>query len=453
MTCSCCAQGKAVVCGLLSSAVAWLTDKKTVLTSMSRKIITTLLVGAVAIQASTAMADFLEGATGSLELRNMYYSRDFRNEGAAQSKRDEWAQGFILNLQSGFTQGRVGVGVDALGTLGVKLDSSPDRTGSGILAFDSQRQVEDEYSKLTLTAKARAGQTQVHLGGLHPTLPLLWSNNSRLLPQVFRGGMLVSNDLQPLRLTLLRVNRLKQRNSTDFERLTAFGYTPVEADHLDYLALDYQAADGLTLSYHLVELDTLYRSHFAGVKFSHALALGELVGDIRYFAASETGSERLGDVDNRTLSSLFAWRLAGHSFGVGYQKARGDTPFAFVNGTDTYLFGESLVSAFSAPGQRVRLLRYDYDFAALGLPGLSLGIKYAKGDQVDPTLLNTVQAAGLRARGVQGGEWERMTDIAYTVQDGTFEGLSLQWRNATNRSTYADSADENRLILRYTFQF
>lgn len=420
---------------------------------MSRHIITALALAAGAIQAPTAMADFLGDASGSLELRNMYYSRDFRNPEAVQSKRDEWAQGFILNLQSGYTEGRVGFGMDALATLGIKLDSSPDRTGSGILAYDSERQVEDEYSKLTLTAKARFGQTQAHIGGLHPTLPLLWSNNSRLLPQVFRGGMLVSNDLQPLRLTLLRVNRVKQRNSTDFERLTAFGYAPVEADHLDYLALDYQAADGLSLSYHLVELDELYRSHFAGVKFRQALAVGELVADIRYFAADEVGSERLGEVDNRTFSSLVAWELAGHSLGVGYQNADGDTPFAFVNGADTYLFAESLASTFTAPGERARLLRYSYDFAAAGLPGLTLGVKYTKGDQVDPALLSSVQAAGLRERGESGREWERMTDIAYTVQSGTFEGVSLQWRNSTNRSTYADSADENRLIMRYTFHF
>lgn len=225
---------------------------------MFKNTIRLLLVYAMAATAPAALADFLGDAKASLELRNVYYNRDFRNEGAAQSKRDEWGQGFILNLQSGFTEGRIGFGVDALGTLGVKLDSSPDRTGSGILARDSERNVADEYSKVTLTAKARAGQTEVHLGGLHPTLPLLWSNNSRLLPQVFRGGMLVSNDLQPLRLTLLRVNRVKQRDSTDFERLTAFGYSPVEAGHLDYLALDYQVADDLSLSYHLVDLDELY---------------------------------------------------------------------------------------------------------------------------------------------------------------------------------------------------
>src|SRR5690606_10216681 len=276
---------------------------------------------------------------------------------------------------------------------------------------------------------------------------------SRLLPQILRGGMLVSTDLEPLRISLRRVNAVKQRNSTDFESLTAFGYAPVRADHYDYLALDYQALSSLSLSYHLAELKDLYRSHFFGLKLDHPLAAGRLLSDIRYFDASDTGNEGLGEVDNRTLSSWLGYNLAGHTFGGGYQKAWGSTPFAFLNGADTYLFGESLVSTFTAPQERVWCLRYGFDFAQAGLPGLTLGVKYVKGDQVDPTLLNTAQAAELRAQGRDGKEWERVTDIAYQVQSGPLKDLSLQWRNSTNRSTYADSANENRLIVRYTFNF
>jgi hypothetical protein len=48
------------------------------------------------------------------------------------SKREESAQGFILNLQSGYTEGTVGFGIDALG-IRFQLDSSPDRSNSGLL--------------------------------------------------------------------------------------------------------------------------------------------------------------------------------------------------------------------------------------------------------------------------------------------------------------------------------
>src|SRR5262245_59882749 len=103
-----------------------------------------------------AHADFIKDSKASVEMRNFYFNRDFRDSTPAQqSKAEEWAQGFILRYESGYTEGTIGVGVDAIGMLGLKLDSSPDRTNTGILPKTASGDAPDDYSKAGATAKLR----------------------------------------------------------------------------------------------------------------------------------------------------------------------------------------------------------------------------------------------------------------------------------------------------------
>src|SRR5690606_31051204 len=63
---------------------------------------------------------FVEDASLDLLLRNTYWNRDHGDGVQDQSR---WGQGFIATFESGFTQGTIGVGVDAYGLLGIKLDT------------------------------------------------------------------------------------------------------------------------------------------------------------------------------------------------------------------------------------------------------------------------------------------------------------------------------------------
>ncbi|MFG0418617.1 OprD family porin [Pseudomonas sp. zjy_8] len=417
-----------------------------------------LVLSALYCACQTAQAAFIHDGSGSLELRNFYFDRDFHGDSATQSRRSEWAQGFMLRLQSGYTDGVVGFGLDAAGMLGLKLDSSPDRSGSGLLPRGSDKRAADDYAKAVATFKARLAQSELKAGGLSPQLPLLASNSSRLFPQWFNGVQLVSKDLDRFTFTLLQVNATKLRDSTDYEDLTAMAQqgaysATATSDRLRYAGVDYQPLNNLTLSLHTSVLEDLFRRDFAGFKFKTRLGPGDVFTEWRWFNARKQGRALLGGVDNQTLSTNFGYSVQGHTFSGGYQKVRGDTAYAYVGGTDTYLFSEQQVSTFALANERAWMLRYDFNFAAVGIPGLTFNVRYVKGNQVDLQRIASAKGRTLAAADGEGREWERTTDITYVVQSGALRNVSLRWRNASMRSNFADAADENRVIVGYTFEF
>ncbi|MBF3201269.1 outer membrane porin, OprD family, partial [Pseudomonas aeruginosa] len=141
---------------------------------------------------------------------------------------------------------------------------------------------------------------------------------------------------------------------------------------------------------------------------------------------------------NRAFGALFSLRLGAHAVAAGYQRISGDDPYPYIAGSDPYLVNFIQIGDFGNVDERSWQLRYDYDFGALGLPGLSFMSRYVSGDNV--------------ARGAanDGKEWERNTDLGYVVQSGPLKNLGVKWRNATVRSNFANDLDENRLILSYS---
>ncbi len=82
-----------------------------------------------------AQADLVEDSHASLELRNFYFNRDFRQTARATTPTNG-RRASSLRLESGFSEGTVGFGVDAIGLLGFKLDSGGGSGGTGLLPAD-----------------------------------------------------------------------------------------------------------------------------------------------------------------------------------------------------------------------------------------------------------------------------------------------------------------------------
>jgi len=191
----------------------------------SRTFLLSSLAAAILGMSNTASAAFIEDSKAAVELRNFYMNRDFRQSGAAQSKAEEWAQGFILKMESGYTEGPVGFGLDAIGLLGVKLDSGSGRGGTGLLPRSASGEPADDYGTAGLTAKAKLSATTLHVGTLQPVIPVLMRNDSRLLPNIYRGAWLQSKEVEGLTLDLGMLDRTSYRDSSDYEEMTVFNPT------------------------------------------------------------------------------------------------------------------------------------------------------------------------------------------------------------------------------------
>ncbi|WXL24294.1 OprD family porin [Ectopseudomonas mendocina] len=410
-----------------------------------KKISTPVLVSGLALLPSFAHADFIADSKASIETRNFYFNRDYRQDEASQSYSEEWAQSFLLRYESGYTDGTVGVGVDALGLLGLKLDSSPDRTGSGMLPNNGSGRAEDDYSSLGLTAKVRVSNSTLKVGTLLPKLPVVQYNDSRILPQTFEGALVESKEISNLTLQAGQLQQVKMRNSSNAEdiAMTRGNKRNIQvgshlaSDRFNLAGASYAWNNQLTTNYHYANLENLYHQHYLSAVHLLPIADGHsLKSDIRWARSLNDGDS---NVDNSAFNAMFTYKLDAHSFGLGFQRMYGETGFAYINGTDPYLVNYVQIGDFANKDEQSWQLRYDYNFASFGLPGLSLMTRYLRGDNID---LLTQQG--------EGEEWERDTDITYVVQSGLLKNVGFKVRNSTFRSNFGNDIDETRVIVSYT---
>ena len=393
---------------------------------------------------ATASAEgFIDDSKLKLQLRNVYFNENFRDEHGmspraartAKSERTEWAQGLLLDYQSGFTPGTVGFGVDALGLLGVKLDSGRGRSGTGLLPVHDDGRAADEFASAGMTAKARLAKTTVKYGTLLPKTPVLIYNDARLLPQTYQGTQISSNDIDNLTLTGGYLERFKLRDSSDSMPIVPDGYGGDQSGDFSYAGGDYKLTKNLRLSYFYGELENFYRQHFAGIQHDLPLGPGVLTSDLRYFYSADSGSAYGGKVDNDMLSGLLSYAVIGLTFSAGYQELSGEGGLPYVSGATVYSFSNAGIGKFIEEDEKTWMLGYGYDFARLGLPGLTLTGRYLSGN--DGKSNSTVK------------EWERDAEIAYVVQQGTFKGLGVKLRNYVYRSDFSRGRDSNRVYVTY----
>jgi len=408
---------------------------------------------ATACVSSTAYAGFVDDSSVTLTARNYYLDRDYKNDTPYSAAR-EWAQGFILRANSGFTEGTVGFGLDLTGMLGLKLDSAPDRTGTQLLPFNPQtREAADEYSELGVALKTKISKTRLSVGTQFPTLPVITASHARLLPQSFRGAYAISDDIDDLTLHTGRMDRVNLRDSTDYQAISVASPNGrfkkgASSERFDFIGGDYHWSDALTLRYFHAELMDIYTQDFAGGIHLLPLGPGRLKTDVRVFNSRENGRAEAGKVDNLNAGAMFSYQIAAHTLGLGYMYQTGDTALPYIAGGEPAVLSDGTLSAdFVNPKERTWVARYDYNFAAVGLPGLTGMVRYLRGTNIDLPQLG----------GSDLTESSKDLELAYVIQSGPAKGLGLRLRNAFYRNEQSSAStfrsdNETRINIDYTLK-
>ena len=389
----------------------------------------------------TGLAEgFVEDTKATLTLRNAYINRNFTNPDYPQSKAEEWTQNFILDVKSGFTQGTVGFGIDVLGLYSQKLDGGKGTVGTQLLPTHGDGEPADNFGRLGVAAKARISNTELKIGEWMPVLPILRSDDGRSLPQTFRGGQITSKEIAGLNLYGGQFRGNSPRNDASMEDMSLNGKGAFTSDRFNFAGGDYSFNDKHTqVGLWYAQLEDIYQQQFLNVLHTQPVGDVTLGANLGYFWGKDDGSKLAGDLNNRTAYALLSAKYKGNTLYVGLQKVSGDDGWMRVNGTSGgTLANDSYNSSYDNAQEKSWQVRHDYNFAALGVPGLTLMNRYISGSNVHTGTIT------------DGKEWGRETEVGYTVQSGTLKNLNVRWRNSSMRRDYSNNEfDENRLIVSY----
>lgn len=405
---------------------------------------------------------FIEGSSLNLHFRNAYFNRNNLNTGVRDNR--EWGQGFVARFESGYTPGTVGFGLDAHAMLGLKLDGGGGHAGTSILP--SHFKNEDElgaaphsFSTAGAAVKLKAFDTELKAGDLFLTNPVIAGGETRMLPQTFRGVSLTNTSVDGLLLEGGQVSFTKPYNQSGHRRIDTY-YGALQdnrdSDHLSWAGASWSGSENITTNLYAAELKDIWNQYY--VDFDYTYVVNDLVSlnpGVHFYHTQDTGQALLGDIDNNTFSLHFTVNAGYHSITAAYQRVNGDTPFDYINlGDSVYLDNSRMYSDFNAPNERSWKLQYDYDFAGLGIPGLSSSLSYSRGEaDLTKADQNRTYYDYYNPAGKHATHWERDLDVKYVFQEGNLKDLSVLLRYASHRANQAYASeqdnDEIRLIVDY----
>jgi benzoate transport porin len=408
-------------------------------------------------------ANFVEDSNVQLKLRNFYLDRQYDKPTPTKvTDFGSWSQGITLDAKSGYAEfGPVKVGVDVLAQYALRL--SRDRHDNDYIMpynYNTKEQARD-FGKVGVTLKAKISETELRVGEILPTTPVVHFDPSRQLLTTFEGVWLESKDLKNTKLTLGYLDGINARYENQVHDFKLWPnelgteknqVKPGDSDGMYVAGIDYQLNKELALSYFYGDVTNIYRQNYFGVAYNKKLDdKNKFATHIRYFDNRESGDALYGEIDNQALSLKGAWTYDVHTVDAGYQQMFGDHGnnaafFPTLSGwvPQPYLANWS-VASFVRKDEKSWSLGYTYDFKNVGLQGLTATVRHYDGWNINNGVGKT-----------RGKEDENNFILNYVVPKGALKGLGFQYMyidvDYRNVPGFVD-LKEHRVATTYSYKF
>ncbi|MDX9672797.1 MULTISPECIES: OprD family porin [unclassified Pseudomonas] len=436
----------------------------------------------VTVNEKSAQADatgFLEGSTVSGTTRNWYANEQlkrggkftYRKDGVATptDRRINWVQGTIVNFNSGFTQGTVGVSTEVAAYNAVALDRSRkdlasnnggapgSRPGAGNNRTLTKEggDAEGQWSKLGLAnVKFRVSNTTLTAGRQNFSTPIVDTIGNRALPSSFEGVSLHSEELNNLSFDAGSFDRVSPRTEESLSKFRSeYTNNKAETDRVSIVGLNYQPLKSLKTSLYASKVEDFWNQYYFGA--THELGDSNVVSlttGLNYYKTVDTGKKEMGEIDNDTYSLSFGLTHQAHSLTFSYQAINGDEYFDYLHETNGIYLANSLLSDFNGPNEKSFQVAYGLNMAEYGVPGLKFNIYQARGWGIDGTHYT---GTAYDVRNMDGEHhYEYGIGATYAVQSGPLKATTIRGTYTAHRASENQSdgsINEFRLVTTVPF--
>jgi imipenem/basic amino acid-specific outer membrane pore len=403
---------------------------------------------------------FIEDSSFNIFNRVLYMNRDIRSGkgnvaikdpvtgdtiGYKKGYREETGLGIRLLYESGFTQGTVGVGVDAHSLSSIKLDSGRGRYGTGQFGQTSDGRGDDTQTEVGGAVKFRVSDTVLKYGNQFVASPVFSTDDSRILPEVATGTYLVSNEIKGLELSAGRFTAMSSQTGSYRDSINGRGDDGRKLPGLtsaNIVGASYAVTDDLSVAFHASDVDDYWKKYYGNVNYNLPLAEEQALNfDFNIYKTdyekSYTNTE--SDQDNTIWSLAAAYSVGAHTFTLAHQRSTGDRGYDYgVDGGGTIFLANSVqYSDFNNKDEKSWQARYDIKMAEYGIPGLSFMTRYVRGTDIDTSTSTNEK------------EREINVEAKYVLQEGAAKDLSFRVRQAFYRNSTEGDVNDFRLIVEY----